>query len=110
VNYHFYLCLERLGKKEEAQHVKDKLAKITEDLRLLDEATAKVAAAPKDPQWRYEAGAILLRNEQKEEGLRWLLSALEIDPRHAPTHAALAAHYEREGNRELAAYHRRLGQ
>jgi Tfp pilus assembly protein PilF len=110
VNYHFFLCLERLGKKEEAQKVRGRLNKITEDLQLLAEVTEKVLTAPNDPKWRYQAGVILLRNEQKEEGLRWLLSALEMDPRHAPTHAALAAHYEREGNRELAAYHRRLGQ
>jgi Tfp pilus assembly protein PilF len=109
-NYQLFLCLEQLGKKEEAQKVKAKVEKIAEDLQLLADATAHVMAAPGDPQWRYEAGMILLRNEQKEEGLRWLLSALEMDPRHAPTHAALAAFYEREGKREQANYHRRLAQ
>jgi Tfp pilus assembly protein PilF len=109
-NYHIYLCLEQLGKKDEAQKVKAKLDKVIEDLKLMDETTAKVSAAPHDPRWRYEAGMILMRNEQKEEGLRWLLSALEVDPRHAPTHAALADYYDREGKRDLATYHRRQGQ
>ena len=107
-NYQLLLCLERLGRKADAQQVKTKLDKIVNDLQSLYDATAKVMSEPNHPQWRYEAGAILLRNGQKEEGRRWLLSALEMDPRHAPTHAALAAFYESEGNRDLALRHRQL--
>jgi tetratricopeptide (TPR) repeat protein len=107
-NYQLLLCLERLGKKAEAQRVKTKLDNIAKDLQLLYEVTAKVMSEPNRPQWRYEAGGILLRNGQKEEGRRWLLSALESDPRHGPTHAALAAFYESEGNRDLALRHRQL--
>src|SRR5262249_24477232 len=107
-NYQLLLCMERLGKKAEAQQVKTKLDKIINDLQLLYEVTSKVMSEPNHPQWGYEAGAILLRNGQKEEGRRWLLSALESDPRHAPTHAALAALYESEGNRDLAIRHRQL--
>ena len=84
------------------------LDKIVNGLQSLYEVTAKVMSEPNHPQWRYEAGTILLRNSQKEEGRRWLLSALEMDPRHAPTHAALAAFYESEGNRDLALRHRQL--
>jgi Tfp pilus assembly protein PilF len=76
-------------------------------VQLLADATAHVMAAPGDPQWRYQAGIILLRNGKKEEGQRWLLSALEMDPRHAPTHAALAALYDQQGKGELASQHRR---
>jgi Tfp pilus assembly protein PilF len=107
-NYQLLLCLERLGKKAEAQQVKTKLDKIVKDLQLLYEVTAKVMSEPNHPQWRYEAGAILLRNGQKEEGRRWLQSVLEIDPKHKLSHAALAAYYEAEGNQDLAARHRQL--
>jgi Tfp pilus assembly protein PilF len=57
---------------------------------------------------RCEAGTILLRNGLKEDGRRWLLSALREDPYHAPTHAALGDYYQKEGNDSLAAFHRRI--
>jgi tetratricopeptide (TPR) repeat protein len=107
-NYQLFLCLEQLGKNEEAQKVKARVTKIIEDLQLLHDATKQVMAAPGDPEWRYRAGMILLRNGQTEEGRRWLLSALEIDPKHGPTHAALADLYQQEGKEQLAAYHRRF--
>ena len=61
-----------------------------------------------DPAPRLEAGRILLRLGKAPEGLRLLRTALLEDPRHRPTHQALADYYERAGNRERAARHRRL--
>jgi Tfp pilus assembly protein PilF len=60
------------------------------------------------PQLRYEAGTTFCETVNKEEGRRWLLRALEMDPRHGPTHAALADYYESKGNRDLAVRHRQL--
>jgi Tfp pilus assembly protein PilF len=57
---------------------------------------------------RCEAGLILMRRGLEAEGLRWLESALAVDPRHAGTHQALADYFERTGDAERAAQHRRL--
>jgi hypothetical protein len=37
-----------------------------------------------------------------------LLSVLEIDPSHAPTHRLLFEYYESQGKSERAAFHRKL--
>jgi tetratricopeptide (TPR) repeat protein len=55
--------------------------------------------------WR-GVGELFLRNERITEGIRWLNSALEIDPKHAATHRTLAEHYEKTGQKDLAQKHR----
>ena len=49
------------------------------------------------------AGEVLLRNGQEEEGLRWLRSALAVQPDHAATHRTLAGYYQTKGKPALAA-------
>lgn len=107
VIYNLYLCLEQLGKREEASTYAARLKKIEAGLDRLGELTHKVAESPRDPALRCEAGKIFLENGQEQEGLRWLLSALREDPSHEPTHLALAEFYERTGRPDLAAAHRR---
>jgi tetratricopeptide (TPR) repeat protein len=106
--YNLYLCLLRRGKKEEARDLATKRAQIEKDMSRMDQLSREIAMNPHEASLRYEAGSILLRNGLKEDGRRWLLSALREDPMHAPTHAALAELYEKEGNSPLAAFHRRL--
>jgi Tfp pilus assembly protein PilF len=107
-NYNLYLCLLRRGKKEEARDLAAKRAQIEKDMNRMDELSREVALKPHEASLRCEAGTILLRNGLKEDGRRWLLSALREDPSHAPAHAALGEMYEKEGNTTLAAFHRRL--
>jgi Tfp pilus assembly protein PilF len=106
-NFNLYQCLVQRGRREEAGHYLARAEKIDADFQRLSELTRKIAAEPKDPALRQEAGAILLRNGQEQEGLRWLASALQEDPKHRPTHQTLADYYERAGQRALAAQHRR---
>jgi tetratricopeptide (TPR) repeat protein len=128
-NYRLYLSLQKGGKKEEARECQLKLEGIEADMTRMEEVSRKVMLRPKDPWLRYEAGALLLCNGQ-EEGLRWLDSALQEDPRHPPTralladysrwgrqkgdspfyqntHDALADYYEHAGQADLATHHRR---
>jgi tetratricopeptide (TPR) repeat protein len=65
---------------------------------------------PQDPAPRAEAGMILLRLGEEKEGLRWLRSALRVDPKHKPTHRALADYYQRKGDKERAEKHRKLAE
>jgi predicted Zn-dependent protease len=108
-NYNLYLCLLRRGKKEEARDLARKRELIEKDMHRMDELSREVALKPHEASLRCEAGTILLRNGLKEDGRRWLLSALHENPQHAPTHAALSEYYENEGNDSLAAFHRQFG-
>lgn len=110
VLYSLYQCLEQRGKTQEAQEVQAKLQRIETDLARIADLSRTIARTPHDPDPRCEAGLILLRNGQEDEGLRWLASALEENPHHAPTHRALAAYYERKGNSQRAEEHRQLAQ
>ncbi len=62
---------------------------------------------PGDVTARYEVGRILLEYDSPDEGAGWLQSALDLDPGHQPSHAALAEYYAGRGNLELAEQHRR---
>jgi hypothetical protein len=57
---------------------------------------SEVLAAPNETEPRYRIGMLLLESGQ-EEGLEWLASVLNLDPRHEPARAALAAYYQRTG-------------
>ena len=107
-NYNLYLCLLRRGKKEEARELAKKREKIEKDMNRMDQLSREVALRPHEASLRCEAGTILLRNGLKEDGRRWLLSALREDPAYAPAHAALGEYYEKEGNDSLAAFHRQF--
>jgi predicted Zn-dependent protease len=103
--------LRRNDKEAEAQKESETLTRMEEDAsRIQRIATEEMQRRPNDPALMHEAGVISLRAGAPREGLRWLYRALEIDPKHVPTHQALAGFYERTGNSTLAARHRRLAE
>jgi tetratricopeptide (TPR) repeat protein len=69
----------------------------------------EVADSPKATAADYaEIGELLLRIGGRDRlGVYWLGQALERDPDCRPAHAALAAYYEKKGEAEKAAAHRR---
>lgn len=105
-NFLLFQSLQKQGKLEEASRYDAARKRIEEDGKALRAAFQRVLKDPRNPQPRLEAGLICLRNGGEEEGKRWLLSALEQAPKHAPTRAALAELYERTGKSELAARYR----
>jgi tetratricopeptide (TPR) repeat protein len=108
VVYALVLCLQQLGKSDEAATWQVRLDRIKADLVRLGAVVRRIPEAPGDPELRREAGEILLRNGQEEEGLRWLRSALEQDPANRPTHRALADYFDRHGDKAEAQRHREL--
>jgi predicted Zn-dependent protease len=108
--YRLYQCLLRLGKRQEAEEVLARLKRIEEDLTRLNQTTSAVAKEPHNPALRCEVGRLLIRNGQGLEGLRWLESALRIDPHNPDTHQALADYYAGVADPERAARHRGLAQ
>lgn len=83
-------AMTQLGRTDEAKQYRDRLAAAQKDLDELGEVTRAVARAPRDPEPRYRAGVILLRNGMRDGGVRWLESALAEDPGYEPARKALA--------------------
>jgi tetratricopeptide (TPR) repeat protein len=126
-------CDGHRGNKEELPDLQARLDGIQYELFRLDEVTRRIVTAPKDAMLRWEAGAIMIGCGQPKAGLRWLRTALEVDPKHQPTlrllqnsqtleegtggalfrnaHEALADYYDQLSEprfKTLAAYHRQI--
>jgi tetratricopeptide (TPR) repeat protein len=101
-------CLRRAGRDEEARAVQQTLNGLDADLKRLDELTRAALQRPRDPDLRCDLGVVFLRVGQEQEGLRWLGLALEQDPAHKGAHGALADYFERKGQPDRAAPHRRF--
>jgi predicted Zn-dependent protease len=105
--YNLSTCLERLGKKKEAKELEHQLVERKAEMARLSDLTRQALNKPNDPELRYQVGLILMHNGYTDDSLRWLSTALKRDPGHRATHRVLADYYERIGNREQAAEHRR---
>jgi predicted Zn-dependent protease len=107
IGYSLYECLGTLGKKVEAAALLDELLKRKSGLARVQRIALELTKVGKSATLRHEAGATCMRLSIEDEGLRWLLSALQDDPDHGPTHLALAEYYERHQQPEQASLHRR---
>jgi tetratricopeptide (TPR) repeat protein len=107
-HYNLIRCLHAQGKAAEASTLQTRVDQLDVDLARLDALISAIGKAPNVPSLRSEAGLICLRYGKDQEGLRWLLSALEADPGHEPTHTVLADYYERRGDPRRAEAERRL--
>ncbi|MCI0377566.1 MAG: tetratricopeptide repeat protein [Gemmataceae bacterium] len=106
--YNLIGCLERQGKKDETAKWQAQFDKINAARKKLQTLKQSIAARPNDPALRLQTGEILLDIGHETEGLRWMHSALQEDPRHRPTHEALSKYYAKAGKDELAQYHARM--
>jgi tetratricopeptide (TPR) repeat protein len=89
--YNLILCLHRNGEAEEAARQQQEFTQREEDGKRLHAIVVReMAERPRDPALHCTVGQLLLRSGQREEGLRWLRSALQLDPGYAPAHQALA--------------------
>lgn len=110
VLYGLYQVLVRLDRRSEAETVLARLRRVESDITRLQKVTELIAYQENGAEPRCEAGVILIRNGEEKEGVRWLESALRLDPRHAPAHKALAEFYERARDVQQAAWHRQMAQ
>lgn len=99
-------ALRHLGQEDEADRVQRRRERVNdwlEQLRLLKD---QVVRRQDDASLRQQVGSIQLELGHTRKAMRWLLSALQIDPHHRPAHAALAACYDRLGDLARAQDHR----
>jgi predicted Zn-dependent protease len=102
-------CLRLLGKPDEARTYQAEADRLKADFQQAEHLGNLIREQrPHDPALRYELGCLLLRLGKSQDGLHWLQTALKEDPRHRPTHEALAEFYEKAGQPGLAAPHRRF--
>jgi tetratricopeptide (TPR) repeat protein len=88
--YSLAVCLEQSGQQEEAQQQRRRLLQMEEDLAHFHKiVTREIAERPQDPALHCTLGQILLRAGKREEGLRWLQSALRLDPHYGPARQAV---------------------
>jgi predicted Zn-dependent protease len=99
--YELSLALARAGEAEEAHRLMAELQKDNLDKLLASEHDPDTLGA------KLHKAEACLAAHQDEEGLRLLTALLEQDPGLAQAHALLASYYERQGQAERAAEHRR---
>jgi predicted Zn-dependent protease len=108
--YSLARCLrQQQGKEREAQAAEARLLVLEADgRRIRDIIQVDINKSPNDPALRTEVGNILLRSGSEREGIQWLYSALQQGPTYAPAHRALAAYFDRVGEPDRGAPHRRF--
>ena len=90
VQYSLYRCLVQLDRVGEAAVVNALVERLDADVRRMGQITQEVMRRPGDAALRCEGGLLLIRNGEREQGLRWLRMALRIDPDCEPARTALA--------------------
>jgi tetratricopeptide (TPR) repeat protein len=94
-NQLLYVSLREQGKEAAAGRQQARVARLLDDRRRIDDILrCDLKSSPNDPDLQCELGRLYLRNGQEGQGLRWLQSALRLNPAHAAARQALA---EREG-------------
>jgi Tfp pilus assembly protein PilF len=105
-----YQCLTAGHKDEEARQshdrVREREANALHGERLVRQANRE----PHNVALRCEVARDLLRLGREQDGVAALFLVLEQEPRYAPAHAALADYFERNGQPDRAARHRRARQ
>ena len=59
-----------------------------------DKATNQMSQKPRDPALNYEVGKYLIELGRPDDGERWMLTALTLDPDYQPAIKGLADYYE----------------
>ncbi len=102
--YHLSLALARAGQTEEAERLMAEVRVMQQAEALLTESNTQ----PTNLDLQLRAARALLDANQPAQALPLLERILTRDPTHAPAHRLLARSYERQGQAERAAHHRRL--
>lgn len=108
-HYQLLQCLKQLGKEAEARVIQKRLDQLDQDAsRMHVIVTEELPQRRFDPELQAELGQLLLNVGVVDDGLTWLNRALQIDPRQARAHRALADYYESLGQSAKAQPHRAL--
>lgn len=101
-------ALQATGKTEAAKEHFKFFTDAKQAIDEIDDLMIQVLENPDLVEPRYQIGSKMMQYMPSVQGAIWLQSVLQLDPSHARTHEALAAHYAQQGQPELAEKHRRL--
>jgi predicted Zn-dependent protease len=99
--------LQALGRAEEAKRHFDYVSEAEQAMDRVARLTRQVVARTEDTQLRYEIGTLLLKYGPPEDGIKWLMTVLQLAPDHRGAHEALTAFYDARGRWQEAEFHRR---
>jgi tetratricopeptide (TPR) repeat protein len=102
------LACRQEHREDEARQYEQKLSRLHEQVRRLEELGGRIRDDPANPALRHEAGTICLALGQEPEAMRWFKSVLRLDPKYQPTHKLLADYWQKHGDPVRAEHHRRL--
>lgn len=108
IQYSLASALQASGMTDQAAEMYQRVNAAEKKLRRKQELVDGLMQNPDQPEVRYEIAMISMNHESPVEGLRWLLSVVDLNPRHAAAHAALADYYHGIGKFELEEKHREL--
>lgn len=106
VHHPLSIAYARLGKPDLAAEAQRRAEQSLARTQRLAEVTQRVLEDPQDPELRFEAGMLFMAEGLKKDGVAWLKTALDCDPAHQKSHAALAEYYREAGDPASAARHR----
>lgn len=98
--------IAELMQRESERHF-DFVSEAQQSMSRVQVWTDVIRSKPDNVELRFKIGMSLMKYDNPQHGLGWLLSVLDLDPDHAAAHRALAGYYKRRGNKELAARHTR---
>lgn len=106
-HYALYQSLLQQGREREAEEQHKKLLRIEAAItRMIEIANRLLPKNPRDAKLAYELGSIMMELGYYDNGVSWLLKAVEYDPLLDAAHRDLAEYYEKQGNLAAAAFHR----
>jgi tetratricopeptide (TPR) repeat protein len=103
VTHQLAQALRRLGRAGEAEAYARRFGELREAHRAVEDAARAVDLHPKSADRAFEVGRLCLVIGNEDRALMWFSSALQLDPGHQATHAALAAYYAKQSDPNAAA-------
>ena len=108
IRYDLASAQRRVGLDDEAERNMSVVQEAAAPLMSLEQLSRDLAANPADLPTRFQIAITTWKYKSRSEGANWFHSLLALSPSHRPTHAALAKHYELEGDQEKSQQHARL--
>ncbi len=101
--------VQQPGRLAEARKQLQLCEQITNDMKRVAEIqSTNLDVLERSVALLHEGGVLLLKHGMDEEAMEWLYRALQADRTHAETHRVLAEYFERTGQKDRAAAHRRF--
>ena len=100
-------CLEAANKTEEARKCSVDLAQREAEVIEVERMTLQAKREPFNSSLRFDIGRKLMALGREQDGVAALMTLVDLDPRNAQAHEALAEYFERAGQTDRALRHRR---